>query len=68
VEVDNSAEEEWEIEWLLDSSLGYRNLFYLVQWAGYNSLRTSWEPVQNLGYAKEQVDEFLRDQPNKPRL
>jgi len=65
--VDDSAEEEWEIEWLLDSKLRYRKLHYLVQWAGYNYLRTCWEPAENQLNAQEQVDEFYREQPNKPR-
>jgi len=67
VVVDDSAEEEWEIEQLLDSKLRYRKLQYLVQWASYNYLRTSWEPAENLGNAQELVDEFHREQPNKPR-
>ena len=67
VVVDDSAEEEWEMEWLLDSNLRYRKLHNLVQWAGYNYLRTSWEPAENLGNAQELVDEFHQDQPNKPR-
>jgi len=67
VVVDDSAEEEWEIERILDSKRRYRKLHYLVQWAGYNYLCTSWEPAKNLGNAQELVDEFHRDQPNKPR-
>jgi hypothetical protein len=41
VVVDDSAEEEWEIERILDSKWRYRKLHYLLQWAGYNYLRTS---------------------------
>jgi hypothetical protein len=41
VVVDDSAEEEWEIERILDSKRRYQKLHYLVQWAGYNYLRTS---------------------------
>jgi hypothetical protein len=67
VVVDDSAEEQLEIERILDSKRRYRKLHYLVQWAGYNYLRTSWEPAENLGNAQELVDEFPQDQPNKPR-
>jgi hypothetical protein len=66
VVLDDSAEEESEIERLLNSKLHYRKLHYLVQWAGYNYLRTSWEPAENLGNAQELVDEIHREQPNKP--
>jgi len=66
VVVDDSAEEEWEIERILDSKRRYRKLHYLVQWAGYNYLRTSWEAAKNPGNAQEVVDYFHRDQPNKP--
>jgi hypothetical protein len=67
VVVDDSAEEEGEIERILHSKRRYRKLHYLVQWAGYNYLHTSREPVENLGNAQELVDEFHQDQPNKPR-
>jgi hypothetical protein len=67
VVVDDSAEEQWEIEQLLESKLCYRKLHYLVQWAGYNYLCTSLEPAEYVGNAQELVDEFHREQPNKPR-
>jgi hypothetical protein len=49
---------EWEIERILDSTQRYRKLHYLVQWAGYNYVRTSWEPAENLENAQELVNEF----------
>jgi hypothetical protein len=58
--------EEWEVERILDSKQRYRKLHYLVQWAGYSHIRTSWEPFENLENAREPIDEFHRDQPNKP--
>lgn len=58
VVVDDSAEEEREIERILDSKRRYQKLHYLVQWAGNNYLRTSWEPAKNLGNAQELVDDF----------
>ena len=63
--VDDS--EEWEVERILDSKQRHRKLHYLVQWAGYSHIRTSWEPFENLENARELIDEFHRDQPNKPR-
>jgi hypothetical protein len=47
ISAEDSDEEEWEVERILDSRKRYRKLPYLVQWAGYNYVRTSWEPAEN---------------------
>ena len=60
-------EEEWEVERILDSRRRKRKLQYLVQWAGYNHIQTSWEPAENLENAPDIVEEFHRDNPTKPR-
>jgi len=57
--VDDS--EEWDVDCIPDSKRRYRKLYYLLQWAGYGYVRTSWEPVENLGNAHEIVDEFHRN-------
>ena len=62
--VDDS--DEWEVDRILDSKRCYRKLHYLVQWAGYSYVRTSWEPAENLGNARELVEEFHREHPRKP--
>jgi hypothetical protein len=59
--------DEYEVERILDSKLRYRKLYYHVQWAGYNYLRTTWEPAQNLENARELVDAFHAAYPAKPR-
>jgi hypothetical protein len=59
--------EEWEVERILDSKQHHRKLHYLRQWARYNHIRTSWESLENLENARELIDEFHRDHPNKPR-
>jgi hypothetical protein len=59
--------DEWEVDRILNSKPRYRKLYYLVQWADYSYVRTSWEPVENLGNAQELVDEFHREHPRKPR-
>jgi hypothetical protein len=63
--VDDS--EEWEVDRILDSKRRYRKLHYLVQWAGYSHVRTSWEPVANLENTQELGEEFHRKHPGKPR-
>jgi hypothetical protein len=48
ISAEDSDEEEWEVERILDSRKRYRELSYLVQWAGHNYVRTSWELTENL--------------------
>jgi hypothetical protein len=50
--------EEYEIDRVLDSRYRYRKLQYLVQWAGYDYIRTFWEPAENLNHSQELVDEY----------
>jgi hypothetical protein len=67
ISAEDSDEEEWEVERILDSRKRYRKLSYLVQWAGYNYVRTSWEPAENLKNAAELLEEFHRENPAKPK-
>jgi len=50
--------DEWEVERILDCKPRYRKLHYLIQWAGYNNIRTSWKLLENLENACELIDEF----------
>jgi len=59
--------EEWEVDRRLGSRRRYRKLHYLVQWAGYNHIRTSWEPAEHLKNALDLVDDFHRERPDRPR-
>jgi hypothetical protein len=65
ISAEDSDEEELEVERILDSRKRYRKLSYLVQWAGYNYVRTSWEPAENLENAAELLEEFHRENPAK---
>ena len=44
-----------------------RRIEYLVQWAGYAYIRTTWEPADNLENCDELVAEFHEVHPEKPR-
>jgi len=59
--------DEWEVDWILESKRRYRKLHYLVQWAGYSYVWTSWEPAENVGNAQELGVEFHREHPRKRR-
>jgi hypothetical protein len=65
--VDDAGEQEWKVERILDAKLRYRNLHFLVQWAGYSHVRTSWERAEKLENAQEVVDDFHRTHPEQPR-
>jgi len=65
--VNQSGEEAWEVDRILDSKRRYRKLHYLVQWAGYSHIRTSREPADYLEHSQELVDEFHRKHPWKRR-
>ena len=64
--IEDDAENEWEVERILDSRFQYRKLQYLVQWAGYSYVRTSWEPAANLQNAGEAVASYHRENPQRP--
>jgi len=63
----DDLDEKWEVDRILVSKRRYGKLHYLVQWAGYNYLRTSWELFENLENAQELINDFHRDHPHKPR-
>jgi hypothetical protein len=63
--IDNS--DQWEVNQILDSKRHYRKLHYLVQWAGYSYICTSWEPAKNHENAQELVDELHWECQNKHR-
>lgn len=60
------GEEAWEVERILNKRErkigrnGSVRLEYLVKWKGYADHDNTWEPVSNLKYAKERIDEFER--------
>jgi hypothetical protein len=68
---DDDAEAEWEVERILDSRYRgrgrARRVEYLVQWAGYAYIRTSWEPSDNLDGCRELLEEYHAEHPGKPR-
>ena len=59
--------EEYDVDRIIDSRYRYRRLQYLVQWAGYDYVRTSWEPVENVEHSQALVDEFHQENPRKPK-
>ena len=67
---DETAENEYEVENLLDSWISKKGrgwLEYLIKWKNYPREDASWEPKENLRNAQELIEEFHKKFPNTPR-
>jgi transposase InsO family protein len=51
-------EVEFEVEKILDRKYESEELFYLVQWKGYDPSFNTWEPMKNLLHCNEKINEF----------
>lgn len=65
--VEIEGELEYEVEEILDSRVYRRQFQYLIKWKGYTAEHNSWEPVSNVGNAKDAISEFHRKHPSAPR-
>ena len=65
--VTEDREEEYEVEYLVDSCYKGKRLEYLVQWKGWSNTDRMWEPVSNLGNAADAVWDFHAAHPAAPR-
>ena len=64
--VTEDCEEEYEVEYLMDSRYKGQRLEYLVQWKGWSEMDRTWEPVSNLGNAADTVWDFHAAHPATP--
>ena len=55
------GEEEWEVEKILNKWQIREKDKYLVQWKGFTAESDTWEGRENLGNAKEAIEEFERE-------
>jgi hypothetical protein len=62
-----NAEEEYEVERVLDSRIFRSKLQYLVKWEGWDTSENTWRPKNDLRNCQRLVEEFHRDNPNKPQ-
>ena len=58
------GEEEWEVEAVVDSRIGYRRLEYRVNWVGEEE--TTWQPAKDLENAKQAVELYHQRYPERP--
>jgi len=55
------GEEEFEVEKILNKRIVWGKEKFLVRWKGYTAEEDTWESRENLGNAKELVEEFERE-------
>jgi hypothetical protein len=52
------GEQEYEVEYILDSWVSNHQFQYLVHWHEYDVSQCIWEPFKNLSNVMEKVHEF----------
>ena len=65
--VTEDRDEEYEVEFIVDSRYKGKRLEYLVHWKGWPDTDQTWEPVSNLGNAGDAVRDFHASHPSAPR-
>ena len=65
--VTEDHEEEYEVDYIVDSHYKGKRLEYLVHWKGWSDTDRTWEPVSSLGNAAEAVRDFHAAHPAAPR-
>ena len=64
--VTEDREEEYEVEYVVDSWYKGKRLEYLVHWKGWSDTDHTWEPLSNLGNAGDAVCNFHTSHPSAP--
>ena len=65
--VTEDCNEEYEVDYVVDSRYKGKCLEYLVHWKGWSDTDRTWEPVSNLGNAGAAVHDFHASHPSAPR-
>ena len=61
------ADQEYEVEKILDSGYVDGQFRYLIKWAGYDDSENTWEPPENCEGCKDLVKEFHLWNPDRPK-
>ena len=67
VSVTEDRDNEWEVDFIVDSRYKNRQLEYLVHWKGYDDSDRTWEPRNHLSHAQDVVRDFHRLHPTALR-
>ena len=65
--VTEDREEEYKVDYVVDSWYKGKCLEYLVHWKGWSDTDRTWELVSNLGNAGAAVRDFHASHPSTPR-
>ena len=65
--VTEDRDEEYKVDYVVDSRYKGKRLEYLVHWRGWSNTDRTWEPVSNLGNAAAAVHDFHASHPSAPR-
>lgn len=65
--IEINGQEEWEVEYILDSKLIRNKIHYRVKWKDYHDLDKTWYPAENFENAPETINDFHNQYPTKPR-
>ena len=65
--ITEDCEEEYKVEFIVDSHYKGKCLEYLVHWKGWSETDWTWEPVSNLGNAVDIVWDFHTSHPSALR-
>ena len=65
--VTEDRDEEYEVEFVVDSWYKGKHLEYLVHWKGWSDTDRTWEPLSNLGNAADAVRDFHASHPSALR-
>ena len=57
-------EEEYEVEYIVDSCYKGKRLEYLIHWKGWSVTDWTWEPMSHLDHAANAVHEFHASHPS----
>ena len=60
-------EEEYEVDYIVDSQYKGKRLEYLIHWKGWSDTDRTSEPVSNLGNAMAAIHDFHASHPSAPR-
>ena len=58
------CDEEYEVEYMVDSRYKGKCLEYLIHWKGWSKTDCTWEPLSNLGNAADVVHNFHASHPS----
>ena len=64
--ITEDREEEYKVDYIVDSRYKGKRLAYLVHWKGWSDTDHTWEPLGNLGNAAGAVCDFHVSHPSAP--